>query len=76
MWPSLESIPSVDKAEPTGTDWLAFVINDLWRTFIVSLAFGWIVVYLMTAGVRVYLLQRMAVEGLDPEELGDPGPIG
>lgn len=76
LWPSLESIPSADQAEPTGTDWLSYVINDLWRTFVVSLAFGWIVVYLMTAGVRVYLLQRMAVEGLDPEELGDPGPIG
>ena len=75
-WPSLESIPNAEAQEVQGTTWLAFAINDLWRTFVISIGFGWLVVYVMSAGARVYLLQRLAVEGLDIEELGEPGPIG
>jgi hypothetical protein len=76
-WPGLEDVASVPAGEPLeGTRWLAFAITDLWRTFVLALAYGWVVSYALCAGTRIYLLQRASVEGLEVAELGEPGPEG
>ena len=74
-WPGLSTIGSNTPPEGlAGTRWLSWVVLDLWRCFVVSLGYGWAVVYIMVAGTRVYLLQRHAVDQLEPDELGQPGP--
>ena len=75
-WPALSEVePAASTVgDLQGTRWLSGAIFDLWRHFVIALAFGWIVVYAMSAGTRVYLLQRMVVERLEPDELGEPGP--
>ena len=76
-WPTLAAtLPTGSEDELTGTTWAAAGIVDLWRTFALSLAYGWLVSFFFCCGTRIYLLQRTSVEGLERSELGEPGPMG
>ncbi|MDG2022599.1 MAG: hypothetical protein P8J59_11690 [Phycisphaerales bacterium] len=74
-WPSLASvIPGDTVEESSGTRGLAVTILDGWRWLVVTVCTGWILAFSAAAGGRIYLLQRRAVERLQIDELGTPGP--
>lgn len=74
-WPSLASVsPGEMVEESSGTRGLSVAILDGWRWLVVSVCTAWIIAFFAAAGGRIYLLQRRAVERLQIDELGTPGP--
>ena len=77
QWPSLADVPLQRSSDELGmTENTSLGILNLWRTFVLAIGYGWLFSFFITAGTRVYLLQRSAVEGISEDDLGSPGPVG